>query len=144
MLKILIQTQVHSSIEIAWSKFDQALFEKLKPPFLPMKLLRFDGCRVGDQVHLDLGLSQWISLITESVDEGNKKWFVDEGIKLPWPLKKWRHRHLLVAQNDITLIVDDIEFEASSQLMTYLVFPALYLMFLIRKPIYKNYLQRTP
>ena len=137
-MKIYIETAVKESVEKVFLAFDEKLFLALKPPLLPMKLMRFDGCKVGDQVHLDLGLNVWISLITEHSVATDECYFVDEGSQLPFPLKRWRHKHLIKNKDGVTLIIDNIDFSTGLKLLDYLVFPALYFMFWLRKPVYRK------
>lgn len=138
-MNIYIVTQVSQSIPQVFGAFNQELFLALKPPFLPMKLLRFDGCKVGDQVHLDLGLNVWISLITEHQIGEDECYFVDEGSQLPFPLKKWRHQHLIKRQGEETLIIDNIDYSTGLKLLDLIVFPFFYFMFWLRKPVYRKF-----
>ena len=49
--------------------FNLSLFKALNPPWMPAKVVRFDGCSPGDVVRLKLGLwpiqMDWESQITE-------------------------------------------------------------------------------
>jgi hypothetical protein len=53
-----------------------------------VRLLRFDGCQQGDEVHLELGFwplrQSWVSLITSQQTSTEKIVFVDEGQRLPF------------------------------------------------------------
>lgn len=122
--------------------FDQNLFIKLAPPFPPVKLLRFDGCKVDDRVALRLNFiffkQTWESLITDYQNNEQEISFVDEGVKLPFFLKYWKHHHRVVKEGEQTQIVDDISFKTPFFLFDYLMYPALYLQFLYRKPIYRK------
>ncbi len=138
-MKINISTPVSQSIDQVWAGFDQHLFSKLAPPFPPINLLRFDGSEVGDEVHLELNLiffkQVWASLITENVKTEEEIYFVDEGIKLPFFLKYWRHKHRIVKSGIQAHIIDEITFESP---FGFLLYPVLYLQFMYRKPIYKK------
>jgi ligand-binding SRPBCC domain-containing protein len=143
-MKIIIQTPVNQSIEQVWKKFDETLFTQLAPPFPPVNLLRFDGSEKGNEVHLELNLfvfkQLWISLITENKKTEHEIYFIDEGIKLPFFLSFWRHRHRIIEAIDTkketqSIIIDEIEFESP---FGFLIYPVLYLQFLYRRPIYRK------
>jgi len=139
--KILIQTSVDADFQTVVSNFNRNLFEALKPPLMPLKLLRYDGQETGDQVHLDLGFGQrWISLISDHGQTESEWFFVDEGQVLPKPLRHWKHIHKIIKQTESkTLIIDDISFSSGSSLLDLLLYPFLYFQFALRKPAYKKY-----
>jgi ligand-binding SRPBCC domain-containing protein len=143
-MKITISTPVKQSIEEVWAGFDQKLFSKLAPPFPPVRLLRFDGSEVGNEVHLELNFivfkQIWTSLIIQNVKTDKEIYFIDEGIKLPFFLTYWQHKHRIVKIIAMktgvhTRIIDEIEFKSP---FGFLLYPVLYLQFLYRKPIYKR------
>ncbi len=138
-MNLIITTPVTSSHSDVFKSFDEKLFVALKPPLLPMNLLRFDGCEIGDQVHIDLGFKIWISLITERVESLEESFFVDEGSQLPFPLRAWRHQHLIKKNGDHTLIIDNINFSSGFSLLDYAIYPFLYFMFWLRKPVYRKF-----
>ena len=109
----------------------------------PVKLLRFDGTQVGDEVHLELNFlffrQRWVSRITESQVVKGEIFFVDEGTQLPFFLSRWRHRHRILDRAGGAVIIDEIDFQAPNRLLEFLLLPALYLQFLYRKPIYKRF-----
>jgi ligand-binding SRPBCC domain-containing protein len=143
MPRIKITTQVNADVATVSKGFTEALFMQLSPPFPPVKLLRFDGCQTADEVIIQLNFilftQEWHSLITGHNQSVNYFDFIDEGLKLPWPLKKWRHHHI-VTQNDKeqTSITDDIHYRTSNWLMDMLIYPLLWLQFAYRKPIYRR------
>jgi ligand-binding SRPBCC domain-containing protein len=141
-LKIYLKTQVNESLSRVVAGFNEALFLKLAPPFPPVKLLRFDGCLKGDIVSLELNFlvfkQPWTSLITHHEDSDSHFVFVDEGEQLPFFLKKWKHTHRMEASKAGTYIIDDIYYSTGTILTDLLMYPALYLQFLYRKPIYKR------
>lgn len=142
-MRIVIKTEVEKPLKEVFSAFDEKLFLKLSPPFPPVKLLRFDGCKPKDEVHLELSFilfkQQWVSFIVSANESANEIYFIDEGIKLPFFLKKWKHKHLLQKQNSNTVIIDDIQYTTGFLITDAIVFPLLFLQFLYRKPIYKKY-----
>jgi ligand-binding SRPBCC domain-containing protein len=124
-------------------QFDEDLFKALNPPFPPVEVKRFDGCHTGDEVSLELNFilfrQQWTSLITEHGYSESGFYFIDEGKKLPFFLKKWKHRHGIVALTDGTEIIDDISYTSGTLLSDIFLYPLLYLQFAMRKPVYQKY-----
>lgn len=141
-MRVKVQTPVSSSLTSVKKRFDKELFLQLNPPFPPVKLLRFDGCRRGDRVILDLNFllfrQEWESLITDDVDTADKFSFIDEGIRLPFFLKYWRHHHLVVHSGTGACIIDDIRYQTPNVLLDYLLWPLFWLQFICRKPIYRR------
>ncbi len=140
-MRICIKTNVNKPYKQIFSGFNEALFLALNPPIMPVKLLRFDGCKKGDEVHIQLPFKMlWISDITDFSETENEIYFIDEGRQLPFPLKQWKHKHRIIKQteND-TLIIDDINFSTNNKLLDFLIYPALWLQFAYRKPVYKKW-----
>jgi ligand-binding SRPBCC domain-containing protein len=145
-MRLIISTVVQKPLEQVFAGFDKKLFTLLNPPFPFPKahVLRFDGCEKGHEVHLELsfhglGTQRWESLITASERTPTRIFFIDEGIKLPFFLKKWKHQHILERNPDgTTLITDDISYDAAAWLPNFLLYPALYLQFAYRKPVYRK------
>lgn len=90
-------------------------------------------------MHIDLGFKVWVSLITESSVTEEECYFVDEGSQLPFPLRAWRHRHVIRKAGDTTVIEDNINFSSGLVLLDYLLYPSLYFMFWLRRPVYKKF-----
>lgn len=122
--------------------FNESLFAKLNPPFPPVKLLRFDGSDVDDIVSMQLNFllfkQNWTSKISENHTDHTEYYFVDEGIELPFFLKKWRHKHRIIKKGAQTIIRDEVEFKAPFGLLSLILYPVLYFQFVYRKPIYKE------
>ncbi len=145
-MKLYFETMIDLPYEVVKSKFNQELFIYLAPPLIPFHLKKFEGCKKGDFVQIDLGLwplkQEWVSLIT-SEEDNIKGWsFVDEGRKLPWPLKTWHHHHRVdkVSEKECR-IVDEINFSCSPSFLTPLFKPILFLIFSIRPNRYRTFFQ---
>lgn len=139
-MKIFIQTKVQQSYKKVYSQFDKDLFQALNPPLLPVQLVRFDGSKKGDEVHLSFPFGmKWVSHIIEEEKNDQECFFIDKGMVLPFPLKEWTHRHRVIKDNKGSTIVDDIEFKSNNILLDYVIFPVLWLQFIYRKPIYRKY-----
>lgn len=141
-MKIVISTPVEQDYLSVKEGFNENLFLQLSPPFPPVRLLRFDGSAKGDTVILELNFllfkQKWISEITEDQTNENEFYFIDEGVELPFFLKKWKHKHRIIRAGKQSIIRDEIEYQGPFGLMTLLLYPALLLQFLYRKPIYKK------
>jgi len=123
--------------------FNEDLFMSLNPPFPPVELKEFGGCEKDDIVHLRLNFiffkQDWISEITYDRTNNDIFEFIDEGKKLPFFLKYWKHYHKVLKVNEETSeIVDDITFKSPFILMDVLLYPVLWLQFAYRKPIYRK------
>ncbi len=144
-MKIKIITPISKPYQVVYQKFDRKLFEFLQPVFPKMKLLRFDGSSVGNQIHIQFLFplyADWISEITEEKITDSEAYFIDEGLKLPLGLGKWIHRHIVRKVTDSTCeIIDDIEFEGVNKLMGYLLWPQLFMSFYPRKSKYQKFFE---
>lgn len=143
-MEIVIKTYVNQNFLSVWQGFNESLFLKLAPHFPPVKLLRFDGSEKGDEVHIRLNFllfkQTWISRITENVKTEDQIYFIDEGVKLPFFLQYWRHKHRIIKHIDKvrgtqSVIIDEIEFKS---FLGWLVYPVLYFQFWYRKGIYSK------
>ncbi len=145
-MRILIRTKVNGDYRKVFQAFDIKLFMKLKPPLVGLKVVRFDGCKKNDEVHIVtniLGIKQkWISLITDQQYSEQDIYFIDEGVLLPKPLKYWKHKHIIEKSIDSSIIIDDICYTTGSKIIDFLLFPALFLQFYFRKPVYKSYFSK--
>ncbi|MEX2513425.1 MAG: hypothetical protein WD398_11010 [Cyclobacteriaceae bacterium] len=143
-MKIIITTEVDQNYLLVKSGFNVKLFSALNPPFPPVKLLRFDGSHQGDWVSLELNFLLFKSIWTSEIiaDQTTKAefYFIDEGRKLPFFLREWRHKHRIVKKEaQKSFIIDEIDFKAPNRILDFLLYPLLYLQFYGRKPIYKKY-----
>lgn len=141
-MKINIETQVEQDYLKVKDGFNETLFTKLSPPFPPVKLLRFDGSKKGDFVSLELNFlffkQKWTSEITEDKTTDQEFYFIDKGIELPFFLKEWQHKHRIINSKKGSIIRDEITYKSGFSLLTLLLYPALFLQFLYRKPIYRK------
>lgn len=124
------------------SMFDEVLFQYLLPP--GAELIEFGGSKKGDIVHLRLPLAgEWISEITEDAQSENLIYFIDEGRQLPFPLKKWKHRHVLHRDQGHTIVEDDMSYSTGNVLLDLLFYPVLLFSFLPRIWQYKSYFKEV-
>ena len=141
-MNINIETRVQQGFLKVKEGFNESLFTKLSPPFPPVKLLRFDGSKKGDIVSLELNFiffkQKWTSEITKDSTSDKEFYFIDKGVELPFFLKEWQHKHRIIKSDEGSIIRDEITYKSGFSLMTYLLYPALFIQFLYRKPIYKK------
>lgn len=144
-MKISVLTEVNQDYKSVFMGFTEHLFRKLNPPFPRVKVTRFDGCRTGDEVHIELDFllfkDHWVSLITEQHQTDDEIYFIDQGLTLPFFLKGWQHKHRIMKSGENSVIADEIEYRTWNTLTDYLFYPVLYAQFLFRKPIYKSYFE---
>ncbi|WP_421874107.1 SRPBCC family protein [Marinoscillum sp.] len=141
-MRLKIETKVFARLDKVSRGFNQQLFKALNPPFPPVKLLEFGGCEKGDRVVLELNFllfkQIWQSGITDHGESEREWYFVDEGVKLPFFLKTWRHRHVVQSTNTGSVIIDDIQFSTGTIVTDFIMYPVLFAQFLYRKPVYKK------
>ncbi|TFV95813.1 hypothetical protein E4S40_06210 [Algoriphagus kandeliae] len=146
-MKLQLETHVQQDYLTVKDGFDESLFKRLSPPFPPVKLLRFDGSKKGDVVSLELNFiffkQKWTSDITEDHTDEKEFYFIDQGTELPFFLKKWTHKHRVIRKEEGSIIRDEIEFEGPNFLLTFLLYPALWVQFVYRKPIYRKIFRKA-
>ena len=144
-MRVLIRTAVARPPAAVMAGFTRALFLALAPPFPQLTLRRFDGCRRGDRVEIELNTLvkklTWTSLITaDGVRPDGTHFFIDEGQTLPPPLRFWRHQHLIEpGPAGGSVIVDDLEYRTASPVLDWLLYPAMWAQFAWRKPISRRW-----
>lgn len=139
-----INTHLKAEFGKVITTFDQNLFIYLSPAFPSIRVITFEGCSQGDKISLQLDFwlfkSTWDGIITETSATPDKWFFIDQGIRLPFPLKKWQHKHLVTKINHQEVILSDIiDYSTGTLFMDIIAFPFLYLMFFARRPKYRKY-----
>ncbi|MFN8575394.1 MAG: hypothetical protein U0354_00920 [Candidatus Sericytochromatia bacterium] len=141
-MEIKISTKVNKDYESVYNGFTRELLEKLTPPLINFELLKFDGSRTGDDVHIllnILGLEQlWITHIVEDNHDSEEIYFVDQSSKLPFFIKYWKHKHRILKVKNGSKIIDEISYKTPFILLDYLSYPIMFLQFYYRKHIYKR------
>ncbi len=141
MMRIRLECKLGLPYNEVFDGFDRDLFLYLLPPF--SRLLRFDGSRTGDEVHLRLGPFLWISEIVDHGEDEKQSYFVDRGKKLPFLLKTWEHRHIVEKRGSGSVIIDDMRYSSGFFLSDLLLYPFLYLAFFPRLFLYKSWFKRN-
>lgn len=145
MLSYSISTPIQAPINHVKELFTADLLLRLSPPFPRVSLQRFDGCKKEDKVILEINLVftkvTWSSLITEDKLTADEWYFIDEGVKMPFGLTYWQHKHRVKKINEKSCeIIDEISFDTRNGFLNYLLFPFLWGMIFYRKPFYQKYL----
>ncbi|MCS7085131.1 MAG: hypothetical protein RMM53_05130 [Bacteroidia bacterium] len=140
-MKFTIATRVGLPPRRAAERFDARLFQALAPPFPKIRLLRFEPQRV--EMRLDFGVfrSMWESKVEDWIFDAEEARFVDTGVRLPPPLKSWRHVHRLRAHGQGSILYDEIEYTTGVRPLDWLIFPFLWAMMAYRRPIYRKKLR---
>jgi ligand-binding SRPBCC domain-containing protein len=145
MLSYSISTPIQAPISHVKDLFTADLLLRLSPPFPRVSLQRFDGCKKNDNVILVINLLftkvTWSSLITEDALTADEWYFIDQGVKMPFGLQYWQHKHRVKKISEVSCeIIDEISFDTHNEFLNYLLFPFLWGMIFYRKPFYKKYL----
>ena len=141
-MKITLKSKVIGDLKFVLNHFDEGLFKYLLPP--GANLIKFGGSKAGDIVHLKLPLAgEWVSEITEHHSDSDHYYFIDEGRKLPFPLKQWRHKHVLRRHGEYTIIEDHMSFSTGYILSDLLFYPVLFVSFSPRFWQYKKYFKKV-
>ena len=142
-MNIRLRTKVNGNYKNIMRQFDRKLFEALKPSHADMEIIQFTGSEKGDKVHLRFHSpikADWISHITDHGENEAESFFIDEGVKLPFPLFYWQHKHIVrKITNSTSYIIDDITFKGSNVFLSFLLYPAIYIGFYPRKENYRKY-----
>jgi ligand-binding SRPBCC domain-containing protein len=146
-MEINIETKVdNGSVKDIFQRFDEKLFLKLAPPFPKFKLLRFDGCQVGDLVEVELvmpwGKEFWQSTIIDFKETETEIYFIDQGTILPSFLSQWKHIHRIKqCDNESSIISDEISMMCKHAWQVPFIYPGTYFQMMYRKNIYKRMLK---
>ena len=138
-MNIFIKTPVSKNYCEVFQRFDRDLFVALKPPILSLKVERFDGCKKGDEIHLKINGQRWVSHITEFYQSDDEIYFIDIGVIIPVPLSSWKHiHHIIRTGQDTCEVIDDINYSTGNKILDKAIYPFLYAIFFLRRPIYKK------
>lgn len=140
-----IQTKIGAAMPFVWSQFNEALLRKISPPYPKVNIKRFDGCKEGDLVILEINLLFirviWSSKISYSKQDDKQSTFIDEGITVPFGITHWKHEHSIIKIDDSQCyILDFVTYKTSNVFLDMILFPFLWGMIFYRKPFYKKYL----
>ena len=76
---------------------------------------------------------------SELINNEDEIYFIDRGVIIPPPIKSWLHIHRIERSGENSCnVIDDIEYSTGNAFIDKLIYPALYAMFAMRKPIYKR------
>lgn len=141
-MEIRNKTKVKQSYEEVFAALDAEIFVRLAPPFPKVSLLKFEGCKKGDKIDIQLGFGLfkkiWKGEIVHFEHTAEHILFVDEGIQMPFGLKSWKHRHWFKKDGEGTIIEDHITYTTNNKVLDVLVYPQFKSLILWRKPVYKK------
>lgn len=144
-MKLTLRTAVRGDHASVYAQFTKELLLKLTPPGMKLEMVRYDEpTEVGSIVHLKMSMlgvikQEWYMHIIEKVEEKDQSWFIDEGIRLPGFLKSWQHKHLVQQEGDHAVIVDAVTYSGRNAVLSYLLYPVIWMQFAIRKPYYRKH-----
>lgn len=141
-MRIYFETTVKQDKETVFEQFNVELFQQLTPPLTRVELIRFDGCRVGDTVEINIHSlfikQHWISKVVEFHEGDTEIYFIDKGHKMPWPVTFWRHKHIIREIENGTQVIDDVKMETVNRVTGWLFYPFMWLAIAYRKKVYKK------
>ena len=142
-MKYLIEIPVDSSLEIIKQSFNRELFTALKPPFVSLRILRYDGNSEGNEIHLQIKsmflVQNWVSVISREWKNDHEWGFEDVGKVLPFFLKSWKHKHIVRKSEKGSVIVEDVWYEPKQKWMSVFVRFFVYLQFKPRPRVYRRW-----
>jgi ligand-binding SRPBCC domain-containing protein len=144
-MRFQILTRVQGNHRDVFLKFDHSLLLQLSPPGVHIKLLHIQepsepNAYIRLQVTI-LGIirQNWENVFSHYELREDECHFVDEGRKMPFPIRYWRHDHRVLADGpDHAIINDDITFKTGFLPLDWLMYPILWLQFRYRQPIYRR------
>lgn len=143
MRKIMVRSAVNAPFTTVVSHFNRSLLEALSPDLLRLRILQYDGQLPGNRFCMQLGPSflgvEWEGVVTASGSTPGTYWFEDVGVRLPFPLKCWKHRHIVRKSEHGTVIIDIIYFSSGFVLLDWFLFPFLLSMFKARTKKYRAF-----
>ena len=132
-------------LETVKKHFSRDLLESLLPAWPKAKILRYDGDKQGDEIHVQLampwGKHLWVTHVIASTQSPDEYSFIDESYTPPPPLSYWHHTHTLQATPDKkgTFIIDSIECKTKPYFLAFFMKWVLTTQFKARDPQYKAY-----
>ncbi|SER47781.1 SRPBCC family protein [Salipaludibacillus aurantiacus] len=106
------KTDILQPLETIWPFFQTNENLAAITGFPKIKVLGDKEVFKGSAVHLQLNFFivklNWKGEITETAD---RKYFIDEGLKIPFPFKSWRHVHAFKRlEGNGTRMIDRVEY----------------------------------
>lgn len=141
-MKVFTKTLVKTPFDSILPSLDFTKLEKFFAWPLPLiKLKRFDGYFEQAEFELEFDWyffqQTWQGLITAFEENEQQVRFTDE-IQKPFGLfKQWKHQHHFIKLDEnMTEIIDDVEFSSGYLLIDLSLLPIIYTQFFLRKPMY--------
>lgn len=144
-MRFQILTPVKGSHRKVFAGFDHGLLLQLTPPGAKMQLISADDpAKEGGRIYLRVTLlgiirQEWINAFSQYELTEAECHFVDQGVKMPFPIRLWRHDHRVLSDGpDRAIINDDVTYKTGFFLMDWFLYPILWLQFRYRRPIYQR------
>lgn len=145
-MQFSIKSNVKANFRFVASHFGKPLLSHLLPKFPPIRLTKFDGTGLGNLVCLELKFAghimTWSSQIIVTKKHDTEENFIDQGVKLPFFLVYWEHRHRIIRNGNDTVIIDEIYYKSPNMIIELLFFPILFLSFYLRRASYKSFFSK--
>jgi ligand-binding SRPBCC domain-containing protein len=112
-LDFVYETTFEESLEEVWGFFETAENLVQITSFPKVKLLSDPSTREGNLIKMELQFPlltlEWDSFISEM---RRHDYFVDEGARLPFPFRTWKHTHRFYRRENLTMMEDRVELTA--------------------------------
>lgn len=119
MVKFKYSSLIDAPVELVWKFHERSdILELLTPPWLAIQVIRREGgLEVGatSEVKIFVGSIpvKWLAVHTEC-----QKHYLFTDEQQEGPFAKWVHRHRFSAENNKTLLTDDIDFSLPGGFLT--------------------------
>ncbi|MDT8861680.1 hypothetical protein N0O92_15790 [Alkalihalobacillus sp. MEB130] len=128
MVVFTYKTRIEAPIEEVWAFFSTAENLAKITSFPKVSILSGPETRQGNLIQMQLRFVcfslKWESLIKEVQAP---HFFIDKGVKLPFPFLEWQHKHVFHVKGEYTIMEDIVEFR--SVVPSYLTKPLLLSLF---------------
>lgn len=137
-MRFEVRTRVAPPPAAVYPVFGEAAFvESVAPRWLGLEVLSI-GLALHDRIHVRIRGVDWVSEIVSLQRTPTEIRFVDRSTRLPWPLASFVHHHGFESRGGGTVIVDAPCFEVAPRVLAPIVYPLLYLSFLLRRRAYRR------
>ena len=111
--KFNYETKIDKEFEEVWTFFSTADNLAKITSFPKVRILSDPSTTPGNTIKMQFNFFifriSWHSKITKK----EQTYFIDEGEKLPFPFKEWKHTHKFKEDGKLTVMTDIVEYDAS-------------------------------
>ncbi|WP_051556640.1 SRPBCC family protein [Alkalihalobacterium bogoriense] len=131
------KTIIHAQKSEVWHFFSTADNLAKITSFPKVRITSDPETKKGNRIVMELQFLFFTFHWTANITAVTEDYFIDEAIKVPFPLIAWKHKHCLHEENGVTVMTDTVEYESS--IPSFLLKPFIYGMFQNRKKAIQHY-----